>query len=158
MKGKLGVSLVISELIKHGIDAINTPHFWLFDIVTMTGLRLEVKFSNIGESKSGSGSKIMRFTFSISPLELKFADFIILVLNTQKGFMHYIIPKEKVTSLTIAFNPFSKQKSQYEEYLNRWDLIKKPYQELIKDPKVLHYFESQNFYRFLYGQYKKDGK
>ena len=148
LKGKLGVSLVITELIKNGIDAIPTPDFWIFDVITFTGLKLEVKFANASISRGGSGYEFERFTFAISPLELKITDFIILVLNTQKGALFYVIPPKAITSTTIAFNPFSQQKSKYEKYQSRWDLIKIYTEKLLEDSKIQDYFNRVNTFNY----------
>lgn len=149
LQGKLGIYLVLSELIKNGIDAIPTPHFWIFDIITMNGIKLEVKFSNIGLSRGGGGNYCKRFAFRISPLELSIADFIILVPNTDKEYIFYIIPKKEITSKNIAFNPFSRQKNRYEQYRNRWDLIKKSEDVLCETPIIRKHFEKD--YNLRYG-------
>lgn len=135
LKGNLGVFLVLFELLESGIDSIPTPHFWIFDIVTENGIKIEVKFANIGIGKGGSGRESERFAFRISPNELFLIDFLVLVLNTKKGYQFYVIPKAEITGKTIAFNPFSRQESKYEKYQNRWDLIK----SAIKKPKFTTY-------------------
>lgn len=123
LRGKIGVHLVIIELFKRGIDALPTPTFWGFDLFTMNGVKLEVKVANKSKSKGGAGYICERFTFRLSEAELVLLDFLILVLNTQKDYLFYIIPKDSIDSKTIAFNPFSTQKSKYEVFLNRWDLL-----------------------------------
>ena len=95
-KGKLGCYYVLAELLKRGIEALTTPHFWAFDIFTSHGVILEVKFANIGESKGGSGYTSKRFTFRISPIERSILDFVVLVMNTQKGPYFYIIPQNAI--------------------------------------------------------------
>lgn len=144
MRGKFGAYLVLFELFKRGIDAIATPRFWPFDIFTRHGIMIEVKFSNKGTSKGGSGYSSERFTFRNSPIERSLLDFLILVLNTHKGYLFYIIPKKAITSNTIAFNPFSPQESQYEKYLNRWDLLKKLHDSRVPREKFQKYLEEHS--------------
>ncbi len=159
LKGRLGTYLVLTELMKIGIDAIPTPLFWIFDIVTMTGIKLEVKFSTIGLARGGSGYQCERFTFRISPLELELADFIALVSDTGSGYLFHIIPKKEVTCSTIAFNPLSKGKSRYEKYRNRWDLIKRNYEELAKKPNLKKYLDTTFTFQYkMKGQRKLDSK
>ncbi len=122
-KGRIGVHLVLIELLKRGIETLVTPYFWPFDLITNLGLRLEVKYSNIGKGINARGDMYDRFAFNISFTELKIVDFVVLVLNTQKDHLFYIIPKDEITSKSIAFNPFSTQTSKYEKYLNKWELI-----------------------------------
>ncbi|GAH13518.1 unnamed protein product, partial [marine sediment metagenome] len=115
--------LVLIELYKRGIDALPTPTFWGFDIFTMNGIKIEVKISNKGKVRGGTGYISERFSFRTSNAELELLDFLVLVLNTHKGYLFYVIPKESIDCKTIAFNPFSQQKSKYKVFLNRWDLL-----------------------------------
>lgn len=123
--GVVGVYLTMAKLIQLNITAIPMPLFWHFDLLTQNGIKIEVKFANLSKGKSGRGNTCYRFHFNIHHRELFFCDFVILVLNTKNGYLFYIIPKEKITCKSIAFNPFSKQSSKYEFYRDRWDLIVK---------------------------------
>jgi hypothetical protein len=150
-KGRLGVHLALIELLKLKIDVISAPYFWPFDLITKVGLKIEVKYSNIGIGKSGRGIIYKRYTFRVRPAELLLLDFLILVLNTQKGKLFYIIPKSAIDSKTIAFNPFSRQKSKYEKYLNRWDLIINAQNLILDKKKFKKAMESEdNFFARLY--------
>ena len=145
IKGDIGIYLVLIELLKRGIDALPTKLFWGFDIFTMSGIKIEAKIANKGKSKGGTGFISDRFTFRISIRELELLDFVVLIPNTHKGYLFYIIPKKAIDSKTIAFNPFSSQKSKYEKYLDRWDLIiaeenrRFDYKEIKKMMKKPHY-------------------
>ncbi len=121
IKGRIGVTRVILKLAELGLDTIPTPYQWRFDLVTENGLKLEVKFANIREANSGTGYKYNTYTFALSKKELELLDFLILVFNTEKGCLYYIIPQKFITSTTISFNPFSKQESRYSKYEERWD-------------------------------------
>ena len=124
LSGKIGVHLVLLELFKRKIDAIATPEFWPVDIITRHGIMLEVKYANKSKSKGGTGYICERFTCRITPIERNLMDFLIMVLNTQKGYFFYIIPERTIKSNGISFSPFSRQVSKYEKYLDRWDLLK----------------------------------
>jgi len=141
LKGRRGVYLVLHELLKRKIDGIPTPLFWPFDIFTSHGIIIEVKLSNIGKSKGGTGSVFERFTCLISPIERSIMDFLVFVLNTKKGYFFYVIPEKAITCNTIAFNPFSQQESQYEKYLNRWDLIQDLHNLRLQREKFKEYSE-----------------
>lgn len=134
-KGKIGVQLVVLELLKRGIDAISMPYFWPFDIITKLGLKLEVKYSNIGKRKGGTGYYSESFTFRVSKTETYIVDYLILVLNTKKGNLFYVIPMGEVTSRTIAFNPFSQVKSRYEKYRDYWNPIIEKHEEFLSRQK-----------------------
>jgi hypothetical protein len=150
LKGQIGVHLVLIELNKRGIDALRTKTFWGFDVFTMNGIKIEVKLSNIGIGKGGTGSSCERFTFRVSSAELELLDFLVLVLNTKEGYLFYIIPKSVIDGRTIAFNPFSSQKSKYEKYLNRWDLIEKAHNLRHNMEKFKDFSEKErSYYQFL---------
>ena len=54
---------------------------------------------------------------------MQILDFLILVFNTEKGYLYYIIPKKFITCTTIAFNPLSKSNSKYRDFEERWDFL-----------------------------------
>ena len=123
IKGRIGVARVMLKLAELRLDSTTTPSHWRFDLVTENGLKLEVKFANVRKAVSGTGYKYDTYTFVLSKKELKILDFLILVFNTDKGCLFYIIPQKDITSTTLSFNPFSNQDSKYRKYADRWDLI-----------------------------------
>lgn len=122
-RGLIGRYSVILKLIELGIETIIAPDSWHFDLITREGIKIEVKFATSRTSTGGGGYSHERFEFQIHPKEYDLCDFVILVLDTKKGYLFYIIPIEKVTCCHIAFNPFSKSRSRYLKYKDRWDLI-----------------------------------
>lgn len=131
--GRKGILLVMVKLVEFGIDYISTPFFWPFDLILFNGKRLEVKYSNIGKCVSGRGDVSERFTFRISKGELEVVDYVILVLNTVKGYFFYVIPKKAITGSMIAFNPFSTQRSKYEKYKDHWDFLSDSSHPILKN-------------------------
>lgn len=124
-KGRFGTALVLSKLLELGVDAMHTPHYWPFDIITECGKRIEVKFANSSIAQGSKGQKYETYASVLSPEELHASDLFIFVFNTPQGFKYYIVPKEQITCSKISFNPFSTRKSKYENYKDRWDLITK---------------------------------
>lgn len=121
-KGRRGVALVMTKLVNLGIDVIRVPLFWHFDLVTEFGTRIEVKYASPTNAKGGTGYNYITYTYRISQKELILNDFIILVPKSKED-LFYIIPIKEITSTTISFNPYSKTKSKYEQFRNRWDLL-----------------------------------
>ena len=121
--GLKGIFAVMEKLTEFGIEFLPTPHTWHFDIMTRDGFRLEIKYANKSRAKSGNGGFYDTFSCKIKEPELKVADFIILVMNTDQGHYFYIIPSNRINSHQIAFNPLSKQRSKYDRYRDRWDFL-----------------------------------
>lgn len=113
---------VSGELNKHGINNELMPYGHPFDILTESGIRIDVKFSNTrADFMASSGCVSPTYHFSI---QNRNSDFFIFVADEQV----FVIPvselPKKSTTIRIVYPPMGKKKLvKYAKYKDRWDLL-----------------------------------
>lgn len=126
-KGKIAVHKVMAKLLELEIDVLETPEFWYYDILTRFDIKIEVKYANATIGRNSRGVEYETFAFRVKPREKQVCDFLVLVLETKRGTLYYVLPKTQITALNISFNPFSRQPNKYKRFKNRWDYITECY-------------------------------
>ena len=146
--GLIGEYYVLYKLARLGIYAIKISEYFDFDLLTNTGLRIEVKTATKGLCKKKHGNKIYKwYSWSFNnhkldkitkiknipkyrgylKIDRKCDYFVFVCVNNDFSINKcYIVPKKEVGIKTgIAIG--TAKKSKYHKWEGRWDLLQPSY-------------------------------
>lgn len=123
--GKIGEDVVSQKLHDNGIKHRQMPHHHPFDILLDGGKKVEVKTA-FSEFVSNPKQKSTQYRFGVGKNKKgNFCDFFICYIEPTGDF--FIIPNKKIgmiDSLYITWPTQARSWAGWEEYHNRWDLLK----------------------------------
>ena len=108
----------ISELIRLGYHCEHTSTRYPYDILINGNIKIDVKTSNLFQGKGG-----MYYTFNLGKKMPTCDIFVCYCVNRAETVKTYVIPSSVLSGKSQL--SIGKEKSQYDKYIDAWDIVSK---------------------------------